>query len=164
MTEIGNTMKAFTELPNVKIVRQLNEIINVDKLFDSVDNIGWKDGSIFNCSKNTIILFDCEDYNSAFLHEYFLNEHRNGDVPAGVDVVYVESNDVAKKFIERYHKDVHNLPVRGKNPDGTPAFGEKFEIFIIAIIDGEVFTKSDDFDFINHNTITDLLDIYKSDV
>lgn len=152
----NDTMKSFLELRNVRIERNLAMLINQDEIFNNAENFEY-DTKTFNCGPNTLILFDCVDYNSAFMHEWYLLLHQSGEITSKFNVEYVESTPDVKKFIKRWHSDINKIPVEDY-PD------KKYEIFMIAIVDGIIYTKSDDFDIINQNTMLDIVEIYNATV
>lgn len=149
----ADSMKSFLELKNVTIVKNLDTIINQSVLFSDINNIDENLKNIFNYNKNTLFLFDSEDYNSAFVHEWYLNSHINGEITSDFNVIYIESTSIVRQFIKRWHKEINNIPVEDYD-------NKKYEIFLMAIVNDELLTKSDDFDIINQNTILDIIDIF----
>lgn len=153
------TLKQFEAIPETVMVNNITDIINTKDIFDKfhmIDDDETIFSSIFNVGREaSMIMFDCEDFNSAFLHEHYYSARFEKVLPKDFKCYHVKSNDFNKQFIKNWHKNIWGLPEDKLNLEN-----KKYEIFIILIVNGEIYVKSDDFDIINKQTIVDALDIF----
>lgn len=155
-------LKEFLDLPNVKQINTLAELdenfANLDELQNTLMMSGDVNFEMFRAKKNTIVLFDCEDLNSAFLHEWALKyiknlqENDESKVNFSLDnfnILYIKSDKKIKDYIKVFHKWNH-IPVENFDV-------KKYEIFVMIFINqagtAEFYWKSDDFDVINDNVV-----------
>lgn len=154
------TLEQFLALPNVieiKTLEEFNEkIINVNDLYSHIKLMKeYLPKDVVKCDDTSIIMLDCEDYNSAFLHEYYLEKLSDNEKFKDVNVFYIKSTDKFKQLIKDIHKHV-DIPV-----NNYP--NKKFEIMLMVFKftdDGITFLwKTDDFGVINENDVYEAMQI-----
>ncbi len=149
-------IKQCQQIMNNMDIKKINNRIELEQIYpflkqDNLKKLIESDDKLqLQAIKNTLIMFDSTDDNSAFLEEWF-NNHK--PKKTSFDVVLVKSSDEIKNFIKEIH-GLFNLPIEDEN--------KKFEIFLIIIKDGEFYWKSDDYDVIHEQTIKDAIEVLEA--
>lgn len=159
------SFKPFSELSNVKIIDSSKDLsdnfINLDELTEVIRMRGDLLPEHINAEKNTIVLMDCVDPNSAYLHEWALNhietlkEAEENFSLDNFNIIYIKSDEKFKELVKHLHK-IHDIPIEHHTD-------KKYEIFIMLYVNEggapEFFWKSDDFDIITQKVVESGIDL-----